>query len=1141
MGKTKNNSLRLQQAVRSIFEDYRQRKGCLGHVYEQAACGCDNALQMWRGPKGDPGPQGPQGPKGDNAGSFLVSASFVVDPEGQEPGSYLELVLIDVAQQEQVVYVDLSELTDIYLGGNGISIVDMVVAAKLGAGLTFDNQGNITSAYQFCDGLDETSNVVKVKLDANNNILGFAGSGCKGLTATVNLTQAASGVALVLTGANGTVLNTIPLTGGTGITIQKDASGFTWLVDPSDLVSSTAGNNLSISNNKLYVGNSTLSYTVGDGVFTLTNASGTTSTVTLPTVVKSLERADMVCEEGEDPILRLTFKRDNGQNLYQDVDMSCVGGIAGIETDVHCDSTVVETTPEVCYATIVLYSESQYNAIIAHTSQSGGSDISLSDPSADFTTGLFDSDSSATAYAIGLEIYLADPAFGCEHDGIQYLSTNSLIDTSWFEPPAHPIPLADLISSGTDLVTFDTTYPYPFHVSIVDNQDDTYTFSLRFRHEETTLTTDLVVTNSDGTEQRVDMKPLLTKIGGKIENRPVGEPVPVPFAAQDIAGLSPDFVGFYKTAQDVCDDIGVTPSSGSADATSFYAYFTDANMPQYVMFGVYFVDESGQPVEFVYYTNEFDWDNCTDINCSISAMLEGDVMLRGFDGNTNLPIEGKVLYLHCESVFDEATEKAGYKFTFLQADMSPALCLEPSCDPCIDMSPLLNSVLGSVQGSFSCDSPISDRISFGVYYNGRSTGSTQYADFGGSLTIGHSNVSSFYLSAGVSKRGEFYIYYRSGSSTSDTITFASLSVGSEVTLTPSNTVPSDFPTEIHLVVTAIPGTNQATFEIQDPREPAPTFTLTSTLKSGDATEQSIDMSCILDIVDDKFGNLSSVATSGSFNDLTDTPTNHVTTDTDQDITGTKTFVGQKKIAFKQSAAGDKLGFTLFDRNGDEVGYLEYNPSSSGTVNNTPVMTLGNYATKAAERSYVGFRRYSSISGAAGAYNLLTPLIVDARTPFNLTTTYTNFYLLLGVSDGTNMYTVGSNGVLDLSAMIPTGVAHLAGAETFTGSKTFGAGVYGNAVAMSAGAIDVSAGTVFTKTIAANTTISFTNVPAAPATACVTLILTNGGAYTVTWPSSVKWNGGTAPTLTSSGVDILTFLTVDGGTTWYGSVNLLGAA
>jgi len=38
---------------------------------------------------------------------------------------------------------------------------------------------------------------------------------------------------------------------------------------------------------------------------------------------------------------------------------------------------------------------------------------------------------------------------------------------------------------------------------------------------------------------------------------------------------------------------------------------------------------------------------------------------------------------------------------------------------------------------------------------------------------------------------------------------------------------------------------------------------------------------------------------------------------------------------------------------------------------------------------------------------------------------------------------------------------------------------------------------------------------------------------VNWPAAVDWAGGTAPSLTSSGVDILTFTTVDAGTTWYG--------
>ena len=65
------------------------------------------------------------------------------------------------------------------------------------------------------------------------------------------------------------------------------------------------------------------------------------------------------------------------------------------------------------------------------------------------------------------------------------------------------------------------------------------------------------------------------------------------------------------------------------------------------------------------------------------------------------------------------------------------------------------------------------------------------------------------------------------------------------------------------------------------------------------------------------------------------------------------------------------------------------------------------------------------------------------------------------------------------------------------------------------------------------TFTFSN-PSATGRACsFTLILTNGGSQTVNWPSSVDWAGGDAPSLTSSGVDVLTFTTVDAGTIWYG--------
>lgn len=147
------------------------------------------------------------------------------------------------------------------------------------------------------------------------------------------------------------------------------------------------------------------------------------------------------------------------------------------------------------------------------------------------------------------------------------------------------------------------------------------------------------------------------------------------------------------------------------------------------------------------------------------------------------------------------------------------------------------------------------------------------------------------------------------------------------------------------------------------------------------------------------------------------PTNYVTTNTDQDITGVKTYVGQKRIGFKQSGANDKLGFTLYNNSGTEKGYLEFNPSN--TVDSVPLMTLGNYASAAAGLTHVGFRKYSSISGANGAYNLLAPLISDAKTPFNLTTTYTNFYLPLGFTDGNTTVLTAKSGLVNISTLLPT--------------------------------------------------------------------------------------------------------------------------
>jgi hypothetical protein len=83
-------------------------------------------------------------------------------------------------------------------------------------------------------------------------------------------------------------------------------------------------------------------------------------------------------------------------------------------------------------------------------------------------------------------------------------------------------------------------------------------------------------------------------------------------------------------------------------------------------------------------------------------------------------------------------------------------------------------------------------------------------------------------------------------------------------------------------------------------------------------------------------------------------------------------------------------------------------------------------------------------------------------------------------------------------------------------------------------IDWSAGSYVTATIGGALTFTFSN-PAPTGKACVAYLqLTNGGSAAITWPVSVTWSGGTAPTLRAAGVDLLRFYTQDNGTTWFGT-------
>ena len=88
----------------------------------------------------------------------------------------------------------------------------------------------------------------------------------------------------------------------------------------------------------------------------------------------------------------------------------------------------------------------------------------------------------------------------------------------------------------------------------------------------------------------------------------------------------------------------------------------------------------------------------------------------------------------------------------------------------------------------------------------------------------------------------------------------------------------------------------------------------------------------------------------------------------------------------------------------------------------------------------------------------------------------------------------------------------------------------------AATLNLRDGTVFTHTLSENVTYTFSNPAASGYASGFTLKVTqDSSARTITWPGSVDWAAATAPTLsTGSGdVDVFVFLTVDGGTTYYG--------
>jgi hypothetical protein len=197
-------------------------------------------------------------------------------------------------------------------------------------------------------------------------------------------------------------------------------------------------------------------------------------------------------------------------------------------------------------------------------------------------------------------------------------------------------------------------------------------------------------------------------------------------------------------------------------------------------------------------------------------------------------------------------------------------------------------------------------------------------------------------------------------------------------------------------------------------------------------------------------------------------------------------------------------------------------------------------------------------------------VVDATYGGTAQSSWTTGDLLYASGSNTlNKLAIGSsNQVLTVSGGVPTWAAAASNADansltgttlasnvvsssltsvgtlsslTLSGGLTFGTNyteTRTNVTASASTTLDCSLSNVFNITMNASiTTLTLSNVPASGRVYSMTLFVNQdaAGSKTIAWPGSVKWSGGTAPTLTTTGskTDILTLVTHDGGTNWYG--------
>ena len=227
---------------------------------------------------------------------------------------------------------------------------------------------------------------------------------------------------------------------------------------------------------------------------------------------------------------------------------------------------------------------------------------------------------------------------------------------------------------------------------------------------------------------------------------------------------------------------------------------------------------------------------------------------------------------------------------------------------------------------------------------------------------------------------------------------------------------------------------------------------------------------------------------------------------------------------------------------------------AGAQVNAVTSVAGKTGSVSLEKADVGLGNVDNTSDASKPVSTAQAAAIAAKEPTITAGTTSQFWrgdkswqdlaaavraaVLTGLSTATSTVVGAADSVLVAIGKLQAQVSLRApiAAPSFTGTATFQGLKESPVVANSGSAytVNFSTSSITDLTLTANTTLTF---PTATAGAQGTLLITQDatGSRTVTWPSSIRWASGTAPTLTATAAktDVISFLAV--GNYWLGFV------